>query len=118
LPAEDLRVLYQHARITVCPSFAEGFDFSGVEAMASGGVVAASDIPVHREIYGDASVYFNAYSVPDLARALAGLLDMNDSTAVRRRVLVEAGRAQAARYTAARVMPQWQSLLARLCGEG
>jgi len=69
VPAADLRLLYKHARATICPSFGEGFDFSGVEAMKSGGVVAASDIPVHREIYDDAVEYFNPYSTLDLSRA-------------------------------------------------
>jgi len=57
VPADDLRVLYRHAAATVCPSLAEGFDFSGVEAMRCGGVVLASDIPVHREVYQDAAHY-------------------------------------------------------------
>ena len=47
VPAADLRVLYRHALVTVCPSLAEGFDYAGIEAMRSGGVVAASDISVH-----------------------------------------------------------------------
>jgi glycosyltransferase involved in cell wall biosynthesis len=117
LPAEDLRVLYQHARVTVCPSFAEGFDFSGVEAMASGGIVASSDIPVHREIYGQASVYFNAYSVPDLTRVLTQLLDESEPAQLRRRALAETGRMLAARFAVERVMPQWQTLLSRVCDE-
>ncbi|MCA1300820.1 hypothetical protein LC062_21040 [Stappia indica] len=41
--------MHKSARAVVCPSIAEGFDLSGIEAMLSGGVVAASDIPVHRE---------------------------------------------------------------------
>ena len=62
VPSADLRLLYKHARATVCPSFGEGFDFSGVEAMKSGGAVVASDIAVHREIYADAAEYCNPYS--------------------------------------------------------
>jgi len=45
VPAEALRLLFRQAVVTVCPSVGEGFDFSGVEAMRCGGVVAASDIP-------------------------------------------------------------------------
>ncbi len=62
----ELRVLYGHARATVCPSFGEGFDFSGVEAMKSGSPVVASDIPVHREVYADAAEFFNPYSIDAL----------------------------------------------------
>ena len=43
VPSAELRLLYRHAAATVCPSFGEGFDFSGVEAMRSGGAVVASD---------------------------------------------------------------------------
>src|SRR5260370_35309541 len=89
VPAADLRLLYKHARATICPSFGEGFDFSGVEAMKSGGVVAASDIPVHREIYDDAVEYFNPYSTPDLARAIAELIGASQD--VRRTDLVAKG---------------------------
>ena len=32
VPAAELRLLYHHARATVCPSFVEGFDFSGALA--------------------------------------------------------------------------------------
>ncbi len=39
------------------PSFSQGFDFSGVEAMRCGGAVVASRIPVHREKYVDAAGY-------------------------------------------------------------
>jgi glycosyltransferase involved in cell wall biosynthesis len=48
VPAAELRVLYRHAAVTVCPSYAEGFDFSGVEAMRCGGVVASSNRHEHR----------------------------------------------------------------------
>jgi glycosyltransferase involved in cell wall biosynthesis len=72
--AQDLRRLYKHARATVCPSFGEGFDFSGVEAMKSGGAVVASDIPVHREVCADAAEYFNPYSDADLGCAIHGVI--------------------------------------------
>ena len=74
VPAAELRLLYRHAAVTVCPSFGEGFDFSGVEAMRCGGVVAGSDIPVHHEIFGDAFESFTPYSSGVMARALMRLL--------------------------------------------
>jgi len=74
VPSPDLRVLYRHAAVTVCPSLGEGFDFSGVEAMACGGITVASDIAVHREIYEDAAEYFDPYSTGSLVQALANVL--------------------------------------------
>ncbi len=112
VPATDLRLLYRHARVTVCPSFGEGFDFSGVEAMRCGGVVAASDIPVHREIYGEAAEYFSAYSPREMADAIGGLIDVQ--AFARRTRLVEEGASVAARYLPERVLPQWHDFLKRV----
>ena len=56
VPDEELRVLYQHASMVVLPSLVEGFGFPILEGMASGTPVIASDIPVHREVAGDAAL--------------------------------------------------------------
>jgi glycosyltransferase involved in cell wall biosynthesis len=107
--AQDLRRLYKHARATVCPSLGEGFDFSGVEAMKSGGAVVASDIPVHREVCADAAEYFNPYSDSDLVRAVRGVIDSESSA--RREALVRAGAVLARRYSSEAIMPQWDAFL-------
>jgi glycosyltransferase involved in cell wall biosynthesis len=112
VPAPELRILYRHAAVTVCPSFAEGFDFSGVESMRCGGIVAASNIPVHRDVYEDASEYFNPYSAEDLARTLALLLATDASS--RRDQLVEAGARVSAKYMPDRILPLWDRFLRRL----
>ncbi len=109
VPAGELRLLYHHAQATVCPSFGEGFDFSGVEAMRCGGAVVASDIPVHRDIYGRAAEFFNPYSPAALAQAL---IDVIDPAALQRRDdLVEAGREVSAAYVPQKVLPQWREFL-------
>ncbi|MDD5760903.1 MAG: glycosyltransferase family 1 protein [bacterium] len=51
--AEILRLL-AGAKAFVFPSFAEGFGLPPLEAMAAGVPVVCSDIPVFREVYGDA----------------------------------------------------------------
>jgi len=111
VPSSDLRLLYRHAQVTVCPSFGEGFDFPGVEAMRCGGIVAASDIPVHRGIFADASEYFSPYAPVELAQALQRLLE--PAAAGRRAELVAAGERVSAQYLPERVMPQWQEFLRR-----
>ena len=115
VPSDELRLLYRHARITVCPSFGEGFDYSGVEAMRCGGVVAASEIPVHREIFGHAAEYFSAYSSRDLAAALKRLLG-RDAEA-RRQELVKEGAEISSRYLPDRVLPLWREFLSSLCSK-
>jgi len=109
VPSPDLRLLYKHARATVCPSFGEGFDFSGVEAMMSGGAVVASDIAVHREIYADAAEYFNPYASDDLSRAIRDVIDSTRS--MRRDELVARGANVSQRYVVERILPKWQSFL-------
>jgi glycosyltransferase involved in cell wall biosynthesis len=109
VPSPELRLLYRHARATICPSFAEGFDLSGVEAMTSGGAVVASDIAVHREIYSEAAEYFNPYSVEDLIRALRIVIEPDHSN--RRNELVRLGGQVARRYAPESILPKWQDFL-------
>ena len=112
VPAPELRLLFKHARATVCPSFGEGFDYSGVEAMRCGGVVVASDIPVHRDIYRDAAEYFNAYSTTGLVQAVKRVIDAD--AVPRRNELIEAGQAVSADFNTQVVLPQWRDFLLRL----
>jgi len=115
VPAPELRLLYKHARATVCPSFGEGFDFSGVESMRCGGAVAASNIAVHREIYADAAEYFSPYSIEETAQAIASIID--PANTVRRDDLISKGASVSARYLPDRVMPQWRTFLQKLVTE-
>jgi len=112
VPASDLRLLYKHSAATVCPSFGEGFDFSGIEAMMSGGPVAASDIGVHREVYRDAAEYFNPYSAEDMARAISSVID--PANRARRDELIARGAQVAPRYRYEQILPQWQEFLNRV----
>ncbi len=109
VPASDLRLLYKHARATVCPSYGEGFGFSGVEAMMSGGAVVASAIVAHQEIYSDAAEFFNPYSVEELARAIDAVVAPENAS--RRNELIARGAIVAQRYSYDAIMPLWRSFL-------
>lgn len=113
VPAPDLRVLYKHAAATVCPSLGEGFDFSGVESMRSGGVVIASDIPVHREVYEDASEYFDPYATSSLVRALRKVIYAADADGVQADLRAR-GSEVSARYLPDRILPQWGAFIDRV----
>jgi glycosyltransferase involved in cell wall biosynthesis len=112
VPSPELRLLYKHARATVCPSFAEGFDLSGVEAMASGGVVVASNLPVHREVFADAAEYFNPYSVDEMVGTIGAVIDADGMS--RRQTLVLRGAEVAKRYRCESVLPKWERFLTAL----
>jgi glycosyltransferase involved in cell wall biosynthesis len=58
VPYAQLHHLYKSCDMYATPAYAETFAHPLVEAMASGLPVIASDIPVHKEICGDAGLYF------------------------------------------------------------
>lgn len=113
VPAPDLRVLYRHAAATVCPSLGEGFDFSGVESMCSGGITVASDIPVHREVYEDAAEYFDPYATMSLVKALKKVLYESDAPQEQTRLRQRGGEVSS-RYLPEKILPQWEQFLERV----
>ncbi|WP_167062351.1 glycosyltransferase family 1 protein [Burkholderia sp. Ax-1719] len=113
IPAAELRVLYKYASATVCPSLAEGFDFSGIECMRSGGVVVASDIAVHQEIYEDAAIYFDPYSARSLFDALRSVLHGPDAEALGELVKARGARISK-RFLPEHVLPQWERFLTQV----
>jgi glycosyltransferase involved in cell wall biosynthesis len=95
--ADDATIhcLYRCATLAVFPSLYEGFHLPPLEAMALGCPVIASDIPVHREVLGDAAIYVDPTDSPGWASAIRYLVE---NPAERSR-LSEAGRSQAAKYS-------------------
>jgi glycosyltransferase involved in cell wall biosynthesis len=67
IPYGSLHHLYRACHIYVTPAYAESFAHPLIEAMSSGLPVVASDLPVHREICGDAGLYFPRFSPETLA---------------------------------------------------
>lgn len=59
LTDDELRFWYSKATALVQPSLSEGFGLTGIEAMAASLPVLASDIPIFREVYGEACLYFD-----------------------------------------------------------
>jgi len=74
VPDGELVAIYHQAEAFVFPSLIEGFGLPGLEAMACGLPVLVSDIPVFREIYRDAAIYFNPFSPSDLVEKIKIIL--------------------------------------------
>jgi len=55
----DLPVIYSMATLLLQPSYAEGFGFTVLEAMACGCPVVVSDIPAMHEMVADAGLYIH-----------------------------------------------------------
>jgi len=64
---EMLPAVYSASSLLVMPSLAEGFGFPPLEAIACGGVVAASFISCLREVLDESAVFFDPYDIRDMA---------------------------------------------------
>jgi glycosyltransferase involved in cell wall biosynthesis len=70
VPYHLLHHVYRACDLYVSPAYVETFAHPLVEAMASGLPVIASDLAVHREVCGDAALYFEAFSPELLAETV------------------------------------------------
>lgn len=97
VPDEKIALLYQQVTALIQPSTSEGFGLTGVEAMASGLPVIASDIPIFKEIYQDGALFFD----PNNPKSLVDLLENLTTTQIRQ--VSKLGKKVAAEYS-------WQSM--------
>lgn len=120
LPFVDRDVLaavYRRAAVLILPSEEEGFGFPVLEAMTCGTPVVASDLPVLREVGGEAAVYCPVGDVTRWGEVLVRMLSERRSSPdswERRRA---AGFSQAAGFTwgeyARRMVNVYQEVLAQ-----
>jgi glycosyltransferase involved in cell wall biosynthesis len=95
LPDAELVTLLRSATAFAYPSVYEGFGLPAVEAMAMGVPTLVSDVPVMREVTGDAAVRLPPTDPHAWAEALAGVAADGE----RRADLARRGRARAADFT-------------------
>jgi len=84
VPDEDLRSLYAFSEGFVYPSLAEGFGLQGLETMASGSLVLASDIPIFKEIYSEFAEYFNPKSLVSIVGCMESVLRMDNQKRIKK----------------------------------
>jgi len=85
---------YQNASALVYPSKWEGFGIPPLEALACGTPVIASDIPVHREVLGDAAAYVTLGDPVSWAAAFERIQSLADVDA-----MLVSGNERLARFT-------------------
>ena len=83
-PYSLLHHLYRACDLYVTPAYAETFAHPLVEAMASGLPVIASDLAVHKEICGEAAVYFPRFSSEALAEQVTHASQSKEQVAAMR----------------------------------
>ena len=92
-----IAAIYRRAAITLLPSDHEGFGIPAAEAMACGAAMLASDLPVLREVGGEALLY---RPVGDLdAWSEAAVTFLRDRHGPARQAMRAEGLARASRYT-------------------
>ena len=96
VPDADLGALYQNSVAFAFPSLSEGFGLPGLEAMACGTLVLASDIPVLKEVYKDNASYFNPYDYTSIEKAMEDALALEPAA---RKENIERAREFAKRYS-------------------
>lgn len=84
LSDDELRSWYARSVALVQPSLSEGFGLTGIEAMATGLPVLASDIPIFREVYKDCFIPFDPLSEDAFIHAVHMLEKQSRSTLSRK----------------------------------
>lgn len=98
LPADELERLYAESTALVFPTLFEGFGLPSLEAMARGCPVICSDLPVMREVAGDAARYVDPTDAASVARAIEAVCSDENL----RSRMSAAGLARASRFSWAR----------------
>lgn len=81
----QLEALFQVADLYVCPSLVEGFGLPVVDALRRSVPVLANDVPVLREVGGDAARYADATDAAAFGAAINSALASPPDAATRRR---------------------------------
>ena len=92
---EDKPAVYKLATVFCFPSLYEGFGIPILEAMAVGTPVIASEIPPHKEIAGEAAIFFDPQNSNNLAEKIADILKNNELE----KELARQGKEQAQKFS-------------------
>lgn len=108
---DDYHALQANARLYIQATEVGGTHPALVEALGHGNVVIAHDVPEHREVLGDAGVYFAYRDANDLAVQLRDLLDAPNTVA---RLRKAAERRVVERYNWDAVTDEYEAYFADL----
>ena len=113
LSRRTLFAVYRRAALLLMTSDREGFGLPVIEALSQGLPVVARDLPVFREVGGEAATYLPA-DAGSWASAVAGLLAERDAAAWQARRA--AGRAWSSQFSWDRYAAEMARLYARAAG--
>lgn len=90
LPRAEIAAFYRGAGLYLSASSLESFGLTPLEAMSFGVPCVLSDIAVHKEVGGDAAVYFRTGETASLTRAIADAETSREALSERGRVVASA----------------------------
>ncbi|MCP3985492.1 MAG: glycosyltransferase family 1 protein [Myxococcota bacterium] len=111
VPYAEIQRYYAGASFFVFPSYLETFGIPMLEAMVSGLPTVAADIPIFREIGGDAALYADPHSTPALAKAMEQVI----FTPGVAELLAERGHERVMNYNLERTVARLLSLFNEIC---
>ena len=113
-----LAALYRRAALVVLPSEREGFGLPVVEALACGTPIVVSDLPVLREVGGDAAEYCAVGDAAQWSVRILALLRERDQDIVRWTRRRDDGIARAAEFSWDRCATRMREIYLRVAGGG
>ena len=109
---KDLKSLYFHSVGFITTSLFEGFGLPGLEALASGTLVLASNRASMPEVYQDKATYFNPDNLEDIIKKINQALKLSPDTRQRK---IKAGLKHAQQFswtqTAEKTIKAYQDIL-------
>lgn len=110
LTDEQILEAYEKCDIVSFISMFEGFGMIVIEANKVGRPVICSDIPVLKEVAGDAALFVDPYDIKSMRAGFERLLSEPDLC----QALVERGRNNVRRFDVSAIRQQWQALYAQM----
>lgn len=103
IPDNELGVLLNNSLAFIYPSLSEGFGLQGIEALASGTLLLASNIPTFKEIYKDNAQYFNPYDFSSIVKTIQDAISLSSQE---RQRIINNGQRFIKRYSWAKMAKQ------------
>jgi glycosyltransferase involved in cell wall biosynthesis len=113
-----LNAIYRRSTLLLVTSDREGFGLPIVEALSAGLPVVARDLPVFREVAGDAATFIGTTDPVTWADTIVSLLDEARRDVHARESRCAAGRAWVSRYSWARYAGEMAALYAEISSQG
>ena len=84
IPDDRLGSVLEGSAAFAFPTLSEGFGLPGLEAMAAGTLVIASNIPVLKEVYKNNAIYFDPNNPNDIAKTMNLILNISEKERIKR----------------------------------